>query len=178
MLAGIIIEGNNEIMDLNHSPFGQAPSNREYDEELVLTFLSHFNSLEQALVRAGYTQASHAPTTARADWGSFARHIEKQFDPDSSPVLQGAVAYLLCDPENRELRYERIGNSYPWENPDPHNDIVWLSELLQQTGARLLHELNFPGRPRCDLATISAAWFIVEAWSHLDPQVERLLSGL
>lgn len=152
---------------------------REVDEELVLTFLSYYQALEQALMRAGYIRASHTPGTSQPDWPRFARHIQPRFDPDSSPVLQGAVAYMLWDEDNLDLRNERIEKFQPWENPDPHNDTVWLAELVQQTGRKLIQGLNFPGERWYDMAMVSAALFIVEEWSHLDLEVEKLLvSGL
>ena len=86
---------------------------------------------------------------------------------------------MLLDEDNLDLRNERIEEAYPWENPDPHNDIVWLAELLQHTWKRLIHWLNFPDAPAVDIAMVSAALFIVDAWAKIDPEVEKLLvSGL
>jgi hypothetical protein len=147
------------------------------DEELVLTFLSDFHALEKALVQAGYTRVGRTPASAGPDWSRFARHIQARFDPQASQVLQGAVAYMLWDEDNVELRNEQIENGAFWENPDPHNDTVWLSELVQQTSRKLIHGYNFPGKPRVDLAMVSAAMFIVEEWSRLDPDVERLIQS-
>jgi hypothetical protein len=147
-------------------------------EELVLTFLSDYHAFEKALVRAGYTRAGRTPGSAGPDWSRFARHIQARFDPHASPVLQGAVAYMLWDEDNLELRNEQIENAPFWENPDPHNDTVWLSELVQQTSRKLIHSYNFPGQPGIDLAMVSAAMFIVEAWSHLDPEVESFIRSL
>jgi hypothetical protein len=149
------------------------------DEELVLTFLSYFQTLEHALMRAGYTQAGHTPGSAQPDWYRFARHIHPRFDPDSSEVLQGAVSYMLWDDDNLELRNERIENAHFWENADPNNDTVWLSELVQQTGRKVIHGLNFPAKPGVDIAMVTAAMFIVEEWLRLEPEMEGWkLSGL
>jgi hypothetical protein len=150
----------------------------ESDDELVLTFLSHYQALELAMIRAGYTRSSHTPGTAQADWARFARSIQPRFDPKSSPVLEGAVAYMLLDDDYLELRNERIENAYPWENPDPHNDTVWLSELVQLTGRKLIQGLNFPRETGCDITMVTAALFIVEEWSQLDPEVERFLRNV
>lgn len=156
-------------------PSSQAPANRDFDEELVLTFVCHYQALERALVRAGYRRAGRTPGSFQADWGRFAYHLEGRFNPAASPVLQGAVAHLLCEPDNLELREQRLENSFFWDITSPHRDIVWLSELIQLTGTRLVHGLNFPGRPRVDLAQVSAALFVLEEWAHLDPEVESLL---
>jgi len=161
---------------MNHPSPRQQPADREYDEELALTFLSYYLALEQALVRAGFTRAGHTPGTAQADWARFARHIEAQFDPGSSPELEGSVAFLLADENNLERRNKRLEKSSPWENADANNDIVWISELVQQTGKMLAYGLNLPGRSGFDLSLVSAVFFIVQAWSHLDPQVESLLT--
>jgi hypothetical protein len=147
----------------------------EPDEETVLYFLSHYQALERALMRAGYTRAGHTSGSVQPDWPRFARHIQPRFEKDTEPVIQGAVAYMLLDEDHLALREERIENAHPWESPDPHNDTVWLAELLQQTRKRLIHWLNFPGAPAMDMAMVSAALFIVDAWSILDPQVEKLL---
>ncbi len=151
----------------------------EPDEETLLYFFSHYHVLEQAIMRAGYTRSGHTPGSAQPDWPRFARHIEPEFRKDSEPVIQGAVAYMLLDEEHLDLRNERIENSHFWESPDPHNDVVWLAELLQHIWKRLIHWLNFPDAPAVDIAMVSAALFIVDAWAKLDPEVERqLVSGL
>jgi hypothetical protein len=148
----------------------------EMDEETVMYFLYRFQALEQALMKAGYTQSGRIPGSTRPDWSRFARHIQPRFNLDSSTVIQGAVAYMLWDEDNLAERNERIENGAPWANPDPHNDTVWLAELLQQTERKLIHALNFPGQPDCDLAMVSSALFIVDEWSRLDPEVEKQLN--
>jgi hypothetical protein len=150
----------------------------EPDEETLLYFFSHYHALEQAILRAGYTRAGRTSASARPDWSRFARHIEPGFMKDTEPVIQGAVAYLLLDEDHMELREERIEHSHFWESPDPNNDVIWLAELLQHIWKRLIHWLNFPDAPAVDIAMVSAALFIVDAWSQLDPEVEKLLSGL
>lgn len=146
-----------------------------FDEELVLTFLSKYHSLEQALVRAGFTRAGSTPGNARPDWEQFARHIEGKFDPESAPELAGAVGYLLADPEKDKLRWERLQASLPGDRSSPQSDIVWLSELIQGIRNRLLHWLNFGEEAWDDDPGIVAALFIVDAWSVIDPKVKSLL---
>jgi hypothetical protein len=82
--------------------------NNDLEGELVLIFLTEYHSLEQALVRAGFTKASRPPGNVQADWVRYARHIERRFRPDSSPDLQEAVNYLLYRLEEPELRKERL----------------------------------------------------------------------
>jgi hypothetical protein len=139
----------------------------DFDEELVLTFLALYHSLEQALVRAGYTRAGYTPGNPQPDWGGFARHIAGKFDPDSSPELMGAFCYLLGEPGAQELRMEL---------PSPVSDILWLSELVQEVRNRLLLWMNFAGKPWGNDANVVAALYIIQAWSKLDPQVESLLT--
>jgi hypothetical protein len=154
---------------------GKAGTRDELDEELALTFLTLYHTFEQALVRAGYTRASRTPGSARADWERFARHIEDQFDPDSSPVLQGAVAYLLFEQKNLDLRNKRLDDAFPWDVSSPHSDIVWISVLIQQTWNQLTHWINFMGTPDSDISQVMAAMFVLEAWAGIDPEVKRLL---
>ena len=91
-------------------PFGDTDGDGTPDEaaaalyELALDFLTWYQALGQALVRAGFTRASRTPATGQPDWESFALHIEERFDPDSDGAVQGAVAYLSWSPANRALR--------------------------------------------------------------------------
>jgi len=149
----------------------------EPDEETLLYFFSHYHALEQAIMRAGYTRAGPTPGSFHADWPRFARHIEPEFKKDTEPVIQGATAYLLLDEEYLDLRNERIENAHFWESPDPNNDTVWLAELLQQVRRGLIHRLNYPDAPPVDIAMVTAALFIVEAWAKIDPIVEGLLAA-
>lgn len=147
----------------------------ELDEEMALDFLAQYQDLEQALVAAGYTRAGHSPAQAQPDWVGFARHIEARFDADENPVIRAAVAHLLWAEENLEMRNGRLERTDPWENASPHNDIVWLSELIQHTKNRVTHDLMFPGRTGCDYNNVTAAMFVLEAWKQIDPQVEQLV---
>jgi hypothetical protein len=146
------------------------------DEDLVLIFLTEFRSLEQALVRAGFTKAGRSHGTAQPDWARFIRHIERRFRPESSPELQGAVSYLLADPDKVALRRKRLQGSLPGEPSSAHSDILWLSELVQETGNKLTHGIPFLKKADFDAAQITAALLVVEAWSYCDPKVESLLT--
>ena len=143
-----------------------------FDEELVLIFLTEFQALEQALVRAGFTRPGGPARNPQADWARYARHIEARFRPDSSAELQGAVSYLLFEPENMERRRERLPDSYPGEPSSPHSDLVWLSELVQEAGNRLRHGINSLKGPGYETAYLTAVLFLVVALSHCDPAVE------
>lgn len=161
----------------------KAAANQEFmdgdiEGEEVLSFLTDFQMLEQALVRAGFIRAGPVPGDARADWARFVRHIELHFDPDSSPELQGAVGYLLADPDKMELRRERLLGSLPGEMSSASSDMLWLAELVQETGNKLIHAIHFVKEPDCDLGHITSARMVIEAWSHCDPAVESLLAPL
>jgi hypothetical protein len=144
----------------------ESSPDHDFDAETVLDFLAAYHALEAALVRAGFTRAGCNPGTLQPDWGGFIRHIEGQFDPESSPVLMGAVSYLLADPQMEELRTQRS---------IPASDILWLSEVVRGIRDRLLLQLNFPGMAWGDETDVAAASFIIRAWSKIDPQVESLL---
>ena len=151
----------------------------EMGEEEALTFLTLYQLLEQALVRAGFTRPGRTPGCARADWTGFARHMEGRSDPELDVVMQAAIAHLLWQPDLLALRNERLENADRWENVDPDNDSDWLAELLQRTHNQLIQAINFPKVPACDPVTLSAALVVLERWAHLDPGVESLLtSGL
>ena len=82
---------------------------------------------------------------------------------------------MLLNEDNLERRKKRLEKSYPWDTQNPYLDIVWLSEVVQQTGQTLAFGLNLPWDVVVDLTLVSAAFFILQAWSHLDPEVESLL---
>ena len=154
----------------------QASMNYDVDGELVLIFLTEYYSLEQALVRAGFTKASRPPGNVQPDWVRFARHIERRFNRASSLELQEAVDYLLGEPEESELRGERLDGSSAKSLSSPQSEIVRLSELIQETGYRLIHGINFLEKPVWDFEYVTAALMVVAAWSVCDPQVESLLA--
>lgn len=145
------------------------------DGDLDLIFLTEFGSLEQALVRAGFTRARRPPGNVQPDWVRFARHIERRFRPDGLPELQEAISYLLYQPQELERRRERLHGSSAQQTSSPHSDMVRLSELIQETGHMLIHGINFLGRPVYDFERVMAALLVVEAWSYCDPKVESLL---
>ena len=61
----------------------------------------------------------------------------------------------------------RRQNRIQWESASPYSDVLWLTELLQQTGLRLTHRYNFAGTPGCDTLQVMAALFVVQAWLQL-----------
>ena len=151
---------------MNNLPPKPPSPDHDLDADLVLEFLAHYHALEQALVRAGFTRPGRRPGVTRPDWEQFTRHIEGKFDPESSPELMGAVYYLLGEPEMQKLRTERS---------TPASDIFWLSESIREIRNRLLLWINFAEKSWMDEASVTAALFIVQAWSYLDPKVEGML---
>jgi hypothetical protein len=167
------------VEDRSRSRNSSGRSRREQDihEDLALTFLTEYQSFEQALVRAGYTRAGRLPGSTQVDWERFARHIERYFKPDTSAELQGAVAYLLYEGSNLEHRQERLQNPLPWEIVSPRSDLVWLSELVQQTRNQVILGLSLPESPGCRTALVMAALLVVEGMAYTDPDIESLLTS-
>jgi hypothetical protein len=149
----------------------------DLDAELILTFLTKFQLLEQALVRAGFTRPGRIHGNAQADWLRFVRRIEPRFRPDSSPELQGAVSFLLYDPEKHALRQKRLQDYVPGETFSANSDILWLLELVLETGNKLTYGLPFLKKTDLGSDQIMAALFVVEAWSDCDPVIESLLTS-
>jgi hypothetical protein len=147
----------------------------EWDEEMVLDFLTRYHDLGQALVRAGFTRGCPTPGMLLPNWEQFALHIEEQFDAESEPVLEGAVAYLSWNPKNLALRNARLEDSDAWETYSVENDMVWLAEIIQRIAHQVTHELNYMHQRACDDTQITAALFVVMAWAELDPEVTRWL---
>ena len=147
----------------------------EWDEEMVLDFLTRYHALGHALVQAGFTRASQTPGSVLPNWEQFALHIEEQFDPGSEPILEGAVSYLNWNPKNLALRNARLEASDAWETYSVENDMVWLAEIIQRVANQLSHELNYMDQHPCDSTQVSAALFVVMTWAELDPEVARWL---
>jgi hypothetical protein len=151
----------------------------EIDEELALTFLTEYHAFEQALVRAGFTRAGRTPGSARPDWARYARHVETQFNHRQPEALQAAVAFLLYNPDHIELREQLLEESFPWETASPLSDVVWLSELIQQTHNQLTLSINFPQQSlTCDTALVLAVLFIMEALANMDSGVVSTLKSV
>jgi len=156
-----------------------APPTRydEWDKEMALDFLTRYHDLGQALVQAGFSKGSQTPGLLLPNWEQFALHIEEQFDPDSDPVLQGAVAYLNWHEENLDLRNARIDDAKIWETYDVDNDMVWLAESIQRVAYQLADEINHMDRQPFNDAQVFAVLFVLMAWAELDPEVARWLEN-
>jgi hypothetical protein len=142
----------------------------EGDEELILTYLTFYRLLEQALVQAGFVRAASGNKQARPDWYGWARHIDKKFDPDSSDELGDGVAYLLGLRDDEEPLPVRTQNRLQWQTGTFFSDNLWLTDMLQQTRMQLTYRYNFAKTPGCDTAQVMAALFVVQAWLQLVPE--------
>jgi hypothetical protein len=143
---------------------------QELDEQLILTYLTYHRLLEQALVRAGFVMALSSNKRPRPDWYSWARHIEKQFDPLSSEEVGMSVAHLLDLRDDMEALPGRMQNRLTWESDSRFSDNLWLAEMIQRTSSLLTHRYNFAEAPGCDTPQLMAALFVVEAWLPLVPE--------
>jgi hypothetical protein len=163
-----------EITQAENKP---APPTRyeKWDEEIALDFLTRYHDLGQALVQAGFTKGSQTPGMPLPNWEQFALHIEERFDPDSDPLLQGAVAYLNWQEDNLALRDARIEEAHNWETYDVDNDMVWLAESIQRVAHRLTEEINRMDRQPLDIAQVAAVQDVLMSWAELDPEVARWL---
>lgn len=142
----------------------------EPDTNLILTYLAFHQLLERTLVRAGFVMPSSSNKQPRPDWYRWARHIEKQFDPLSSEELEMSVDFLLDLRDDMDALPGRMQNRLTWESASRFSDNLWLAEMLQRTGSRLIHRYNFAETPGCDTPQVMAALFVVEAWLQLVPE--------
>jgi hypothetical protein len=58
-----------------------------------------------------------------------------------------------------------------------HSDILWLAELVLETGNKLTHGLPFLKQSDFESDQILAALLVLEAWSCCDPMIESLLTA-
>jgi len=147
----------------------------DLDAGLALAFLAEYHALEGALVQAGFTGPAPRPGSAQPDWGGFARHIADRFDPDASPELIGAVCTLLSNPDKPGYFRKRRPEIFLLEPSIPERNTVWLVEVVQEIRNRLLLRMSFADDAWSDDTAVLSAMLVVQAWSKLDPQVERLL---
>lgn len=133
------------------------------DTEFVVTFLTAFRRFEGALKKAGFTIPGG---NAQTDWERFARHIEGRFDLEATPELQGAVLYVLRS-SKRPPRGTISGYL---------SEVLWLSTLIQETVKHLYRRIHLGHFPDIDHELMRASRVILEAWSHCDPNIEKILN--
>ena len=150
-----------------HASAADRIAQEEADADLILTYLAFYRHLEQALVRAGFVRVISSHNQPRPDWYRWAMHIEKQFDPASDDVLHQSVDHLLLLRDDMEALPGRWQNRLQWESASPYSDILWLTEMLQETSLRLTQRYNFADTPGCDAGQVMAALFVVQAWLEL-----------
>jgi hypothetical protein len=144
-------------------------SSEEMDEHLILSYLAMYRLLERSLVQAGFTTTTASYKRPRPDWYRWARHIEKGFNPGSSEELEASVEHLVSLRDEMEQLPGRRQNRIQWESASSYSDILWLTEMLQQTNLQLTHRYNLAETPGCDTAQVMAALLVVGAWLQLVP---------
>jgi hypothetical protein len=144
-------------------------------DQLVLGFLTYYDALEQALVRAGFTQARSTPGSVQADWEMFARHIAERFDPLSKPELIGATSYLLWGEKNQARREKLLKAASPTESARLTEDMVWITEVIRQTGTQAKYGLHFNRSSDFDMGQIVSVMVVLQHWASLDPKLQSLL---
>jgi len=135
--------------------------------DVVLTFFAQFSKFEKGLKRAGFTKMGPGARNIRPDWERFARHIEKRFDPESRPELQGAIAYILDRPIRRQTRRQI---------PGFRSDVLWMSTVIQETANNLSRSIHFERYSDSDIELVFACMVILSAFAECDPSLEKILN--
>jgi hypothetical protein len=159
---------------MNHSP---NPENRpavEAEEEMALAFLAQFRAFERALMKAGFRKAGFSHQQGLPDWEGFARHIERTFQPQGSPVVQAAVAYLLGI-SVRRLDDRELLQMVPSDRRFYESDSLWLAMVIRAAGRRLSSGLSRVSGRDCALEIHSACFMVLQAWAECEPAVGELL---
>jgi hypothetical protein len=139
----------------------------ESDLQLILTYLTYYRLLEMALLRAGFVRSPGARKQVQPDWYGWVRHIDQEFDPDSSDELRDSVDYLMGLRDDEEPRPMRTQNRLQWESASAFSHNLWLADMLQQTTMQLTYRYNFTETPGCEAAQVMASLFGVDAWLEL-----------
>jgi hypothetical protein len=152
-------------MDAGRSEGENMKAENVSDTEPVFTFLTAFSRFEQALKKAGFTLPGQ---NAQPDWERFAKDVEGRFDLEATPELQGAVLYVLRS-SKRQPRGTISGYL---------SEVLWLATLIQETAKNLSRRMNFGHLPDIDDEFMTASRVILEAWSHCNPNLEKILNGV
>src|SRR5512138_2850216 len=137
----------------------------DIDTELLLTFATVVGRFESALRKAGFVEPGRK---ARPDWERFIRAIEGKYDPKSATELDAAVAYMLFTPTRQQVRVD---------TPGRQPDILQLCTLIRERASSLPRDVNLGRCSTADCEMMMASMLILEAWSHLEAKVERILDG-
>lgn len=143
----------------------------DFDRELVFKFFTIFSLFEYALKAVGFRKGDEK--SVGADWESFAKEIQDNFDPVTSPELQQAVDYLLGYPTKKQVL---SGDDLLFVDPGKVDHLtIWLAILINRTRNNLFHggKLKYE-RPR-DTDLLGNSLIILESWAQLHPDVEREL---
>jgi hypothetical protein len=133
------------------------------DPELALTFYAVFRRFENAIKKAGYSNAG------RPDWEAFLHEIQARFDPQATPELYGA---LLCmvDKYGKRIRGGTVDSAT--------RDLRSLSAVIREIGDGLSRDMTHRRYTSDDDDTFIFCMVILDAWSELEPNVKRILSDI
>ena len=159
---------------MSHSPTSQIGPAAETEAELALAFLAQFRAFERALQKAGFRKSGCPHRQGLPDWEGFARHIERKFQPQGSPAVQAAIAYLLGI-SVRRLDDRELSQMYPAERRFHESDIVWLAMVIRAAGHRLSAGLASASGRECAMGIQSACFMVLESWAACEPSVGELL---
>lgn len=131
------------------------------DSEIPLTFYAVFRRFENALKKAGYSNAGGP------DWEAFLHEIRARFDPGATPILYGAVLTLVDRYPKRIHRSTVTGAT---------RDLRSLSALVREIAQDLSRNLAHKRYTGDDDEIFYACTVLLDAWSSLEPNVKRILS--
>lgn len=107
------------------------------DQKLLLDFFLTFSRFEFAPKNSEFFVKrcdTLLPYEARADWDSFAQHLQDVFHTDATARLREARDHLLYNPPLREVV---VGSSLGW-------DTTAEDESLSDVERERFDDINFP----------------------------------
>lgn len=120
------------------------------DQKLLLDFFLTFSRFEFALKNSDFfvkRRDSSLPYEARADWDSFAQHLQDVFHADPTARLRDACDHLLFNPPSREVV---VGSSLGWDTTaedESLSEIVRLLRYVRRVRNNLFHGGKFSTLP-------------------------------
>ena len=150
-----------------------ALSHLTVSREVALEFFAAFSRFEFALKVTNYLQPGDGE--AKADWIRFANAVVNSFDPNRTPELGAAFAYLTGQP----LRCLAVQNGalgwFPFNPPPGAPDAERAVRLIRQVRNNLFHGGKYApdaqAAPDRDLRLLQSSLILLRELLRLAPAV-------
>lgn len=142
--------------------------------ELALEFLAVFSRFEFALKVTTFRQPGEGE--AKANWIGFANEVAGTFNPNRTPELADAFAYVVGQPLRRFAVVNGALDWYPFNVPARISDAERVVRVVGQIRNNLFHGGKFARDPQVnaerDTKLLAGSLVLLRELRQLAPQVE------